>query len=289
MFIEKGLVHENYQAKAGREREKIFEQRFPKIFKIEKARVSQLRKDTGDIISSNKLSDSFNLVNKLVINGGFEETLIDTTKNAQVNIHIPFNSFVFPERFFKPLDVLLSSAQQTFPREFVTKGLTLIIEQQAQFREGETSRILDNAFIKKEEVLNLYEKTENKSQELFKFCIKGSGNKKQSQIEEEYRLLSQEKRIKEIEYRRFFSGLAGNARLQFVEKIKKDNNRSVVEDIATIETLCYLLDGEILNGLLIDGSNKFGYLYPDPLVDDKTKRGIIIRQKEIKKELTESY
>lgn len=249
---------------------------------------------------SEELLNVYDFVNKLAVDGGFDEILINPTYGAKVNTYIPFNRFIFPARYLNPVNSLLSFASPTYPKEFATNGLKLMIEQQAQFKEGETLEQVKELFGKREEYLKQDIDIEAKTKVIY-----GAIRLKQrmgqeypvseneiTQREEELNTLIGKQTKLDKEQRILVHKVPMQARAQFVEKIKKDQKRNVVEEIATVETLFDLLDAGIVNGITVEEKKVDGYLrerYPDSILDNQTKNNIVIKQTEIRNKLKESY
>lgn len=283
-------------SKQGKELKNFFSQRFPKSFQIDKKEISILREHTLEITASTEFPDSCSLVKKLAIGGGFDEALISPDTTA-LNVNTPFNSFAFPERSLEPLNDLLFSASPDFPREFATKGLKLIIEQLAQVKEGKVFKTVENAYVRREELINLYEESGRKKKKAYDLYVPGRDFPKKNETTEQMLGEFREtlKYIKEREAHEELEMLAQQlptkARAQFVEKVKKEG-RDVVEEIATVETLSDLLGVGVMNGLNMEEKKVKAYLeelYPDPVLDKDTRSAIIKKSNEIRKKLKEAY
>lgn len=290
----------------GKKLEETFKKEFPKSFQIEEREISRLKKHTSERRTNypKELLEVYNLVNGLSMAGGFDQTLINPNTKAKVDIYIPFNSFVFPARYLETLSDLSSSASPSFPMEFATKGLKLIIEQQSQFKEKEAFKVVRKSFIKREELLNINEDSENKVNELYKIYTQEQSflernetselllKEKLENKEEEYYALKKKERETEEELIVLIYHVPSLVRSQFVGKIKNDKSRNLVEDIATVETLFDLLDAGIIEGLTIEEKKVDEYLkelYPDPTLDTPTRNNIIKKGNEIRKKLRDSY
>lgn len=289
------------EKREGERLKEFFKKEFSKSFQIEEQEIFPLKEYTSGLKNnpSKELLDIYNLVNESAIDGGFDEALVNPNKKAKVDAFIPFNCYVFPERYLKSLKDLSSSVQSDYTRAFVAKGLKEMVEQQAQFKEGGTLKAVKDFFEKKEAALGAHEDEEKKTKEFYKIY-------REKEISPENKDLEQLTALKEEEAGESISiaakldrdleisarQLPTKARTQFVEKIKKEKNRNVVEDIAVLETLFDLLDAGVMNGLTIEEKEAeecLKELCPESILDKDTRNAIIKKSKEIRKELKESY
>lgn len=300
--------------------EQFFKKRFPKTYKSEVAERDRLLEYTSKVIDfPEEIYKPFNFVNGIAKKGGFNEVLITPNTNleseltagysvvvikpndkANVSMLTPFNSLVFPENYLKNLNDLLSSAMPDYPKKYAADAVSLMIEFQAEFKNGRTRKAIEESYIKKEAGLVIHDNKETVLAEIIELKIRKQENLiSQSSFKEqltqkniEFIKLSKEEVKKANELSVQDGLLPMIARNQFVEKIKEDPKRNLVEDIATLETLSHLLDSGIMHGLgteeRIIAENLNG-LYPDPILDAATRKEIIIKQREIRKELIKLY
>lgn len=282
--------------------EKVFK-KYPKTIKLETQELSTLSKCTSAKLYDNfsdRLYKTYKFAVDKIRKGGFDELVLDSDERVKTNVYIPFNKFVISEKYLENLNDLLSSALPSYPDEFAANGFKLIIEQQALLKKGYLFNIVNKTYEKKEEILNIYDDQNKKMLEIENIMNQSQINFKSAESiikqlaikEKEIDILGEKAKKAKNEKANLVRSQQILSRVKFIEKIKKDPERNVIDEIATVNTLIDVFELGVINGTQIEEKIIDEYLkdlYPNPILNNKTRKDIGMAQKEIRKKLKESY